>query len=250
MKPFEKHFIAHRGLFSDPGIPENSMPAFRNAVINGYGIELDLQLTKDGRLAVFHDNSLKRMCGVSKPLCRLSYAELEQLRLSGTDERIPLFTDVLGLVGGSVPLVIEIKPSKNFEKTVAKTVAALKDYKGEYCVESFDPFVLRQLKKTAPDILRGQLSRDYSDEKNKPFIERFVKTNLLFNFIGKPDFIAYRFDQSDRFSYRICRKLFKPVNAAWTIRNRRELDEAEKNFQIFIFEGFRPEQPSPKKDLS
>ena len=96
MAPFVGRRYAHRGLHCvEDGIPENSLPAFRRAVEAGYGIELDLHLTTDGQLVVFHDDTLDRVCGVSGRVDESSYPELQQLRLSGTEETIPLFSQVL-----------------------------------------------------------------------------------------------------------------------------------------------------------
>ena len=107
---FLHHLFAHRGLFAkDQSIPENSMAAFSNAVAHGYGIELDIQLTKDKQLVVFHDHTLTRMCGIDLPVCEMTYEELRKYTLLDTDERIPLFKDVLDLVNGKVPLLVEIK---------------------------------------------------------------------------------------------------------------------------------------------
>ena len=107
---FDHTMIAHRGLFDNNAeAPENSLAAFRNAVEHGFGMELDVQLTKDEKLVVFHDFDLKRMCGVHKKLTELTYAELEQYFLKNSTEKIPLFSDVLELINGKVPLVVEIK---------------------------------------------------------------------------------------------------------------------------------------------
>ena len=109
MRPFEKTYVAHRGLY-DPakGIPENSLTAFRLAAEAGYGMEMDLQLTRDGKLVVFHDKTLERMCGVKVNLTDLTYEELQSYRLSGTEERIPLFDEVLEVVDGRTPLTDRI----------------------------------------------------------------------------------------------------------------------------------------------
>ena len=108
-KRFAHQLFAHRGLFNPKlGIPENSMPAFSRAIEKGYGIELDVQITKDNRIVVFHDYSLGRMCGIDIPLETKTYAELQELCLQNTRETIPLLSDVLKLVNGQVPLLVEI----------------------------------------------------------------------------------------------------------------------------------------------
>ena len=143
MAPFVGRRYAHRGLHCvEDGIPENSLPAFRRAVEAGYGIELDLHLTTDGQLVVFHDDTLARVCGVSGRVDESSYPELQQLRLSGTDETIPLFSQVLEVVAGKIPMIVEVKYQKNYPDLCEKMMAMLADYPGLYCVESFHPQVI------------------------------------------------------------------------------------------------------------
>lgn len=139
---------AHRGLHNrKAGVPENSMKAFANAVEKGVGIEFDVQLTKDGKVVVFHDASLKRVCGVDGLVQDHTYQELQAFGLMDTDERIPLLEDVLALTDGKIPLLVEIK-SETFDTTVAeKTDALLRKYKGEYVIESFHPWILHWYKK-------------------------------------------------------------------------------------------------------
>lgn len=241
MRPFEETFIAHRGLHENPTVPENSLAAFRRAVDAGFGIELDVQLTTDDKLVVFHDDTLKRVCGDGRKLRELSYAELQELRLFGTEERIPLFSEVLELVGGGTPLVVEIKSGGRYPLTTELTYEMLRSYPGLYCVESFHPLVLRRLAELDPGILRGQLSTDYSRENvHRPFWQRFLLTNLMLNFLSRPDFIAYDRQYTRQPSFRICRKLFGPVCAAWTVKNRRQLEEGRGLYSVFIFEGFVP----------
>lgn len=162
MKPFEEVYIAHRGLFNnDTKAPENSLSAFRKAVDAGYGIELDVQLTKDCQLVVFHDAMLNRMCHVDKKLTDYTYRELQRYILADSGERIPLLKDVLKIVKGKVPLIIEIKPEGDFIGTARMLSSIMKDYRGLYCVESFHPGAVHWFRKHDPDVIRGQLSTNY-----------------------------------------------------------------------------------------
>lgn len=241
MRPFEQTYIAHRGLHANPAVPENSMAAFRRAVESGYGIELDVQLTTDDRLVVFHDETLERVCGDSRKLHELSYPELQELRLFGTEEGIPLFRDVLELIGGKVPLVVEIKSEGRYLRTTELTYSLLRSYPGLYCVESFHPLVLRKYMELSPDTLRGQLSTNYRREQvQRPFWQRFLLTNLMLDFLSKPDFIAYDRQYAYQFSFRLCRRLYKPVCVAWTVRSREHIKKGRRSFTAFIFEGFDP----------
>lgn len=217
------------------------MEAFARAVREEYGIELDVQLTADDQLVVFHDETLERVCGDARKLHELSYAELQKLRLFGTEERIPLLRDVLALVGGKVPLVVEIKSEGRWPQTTKLACEMLRSYEGLYCVESFHPMVVRWFRKNAPDILRGQLSTDFFREPNKlPRIARFLLTNLMLNFLSRPDFIAYDRRYLRLPSFRLCSALYRPVNAAWTVKSQSQMDEARGSYDVFIFEGFTP----------
>lgn len=243
MKPFEDVLIAHRGLHSNrSGAPENSMAAFCKAVEAGYGIELDVQRTSDGKLVVFHDMNLKRMTGEDGRLTEYTYEELLAFPLGQSQERIPLFEDVLKMVDGRVPMVIEIKVGVRYKATTVAVEQMLRSYKGVYCMECFNPFALAWYRKHDPSILRGQLSEDYSQEEIRlPGLIRFILTNMLLNFLARPDFISYNHRDKRKHSFRICRKLFKGKTAAWTIKTQGELEAARDMFDVFIFDSFLPE---------
>lgn len=238
---YKETYIAHRGLFDNQSIPENSELAFNAAVENGYGIELDVQLTRDGKLVVFHDATLIRMCGKDKRLVDCTYEELLDNRLGDTEEKIPLFEKVLKLIDGKVPLVVEIKSEGDFIRTAQVVAECMDSYNGDFCIESFNPFVISWFKKHRPHVLRGILSTDYKKSKiNRSPIERFILTNLLLNWYAKPDFIAYNHKYCRQFSYKLCKWLYNPVNVTWTIRSQEELEKAKECFEIFIFDSFIP----------
>lgn len=246
MKVFEKQYIAHRGLFDNESeAPENSIPAFQRAVQQGYGIELDVQLTTDNRLVVFHDETLQRICGFDKKLTECSYDELKHYRLAKSDENIPLFDEVLKVIDGKVPLIVEVKSEGDWKKTTQLMAERMDSYQGCYCMESFHPFAVKWFKDYRPEIIRGQLSTNYfKDQINRKWYEKFLLSNLMLNFLTKPDFIAYNHLWKKDFSYTLCRKLFKPENVAWTIKNQKELEEAEKTFDVIIFDSFIPKKRS------
>ncbi|MBR0163277.1 MAG: glycerophosphodiester phosphodiesterase [Lachnospiraceae bacterium] len=292
---------AHRGLHDNQtDAPENSLAAFRKAVEAGYGIELDVQITKDRQLVVFHDDTLARMarfsqdaasaqdmlpCPVSDMLsserlvrhgaettdsaeCPAQWSEAESMQHRGrqpqivpgrirdytrnelqsrfqlldTNERIPSFEDFLALVDGRVPLIIEIK-----EESTAMTVcplvdAVLRDYKGTYCIESFNPLAVKWYKKNRPEVIRGQLSdafhKDDPTKYKRPVY--FFLTHLLFNFLVKPDFIAYHHKYAHEPSRMLCRSLYQALSVAWTIRSREQLEKNRAKFDLFIFDSFDP----------
>ena len=206
-------YYAHRGLHGEEGIPENSMAAFKKAKESGYGIELDVQLTKDGVMVVHHDYDLKRTCGVNKKIADLTYRELCRYRLMGTRERIPRFVEVLREVDGKVPLLVELKMETCNRKLCKKVAKALDQYKGLYCMECFQGTLIRK-------------------------IGYFIVKNLLTNFITKPDFIAYHYKYKDCLPLRICRRFYKIPIYGWTFRDKKAYKENEPYFEGFIFEKF------------
>lgn len=233
---------AHRGLYdNEHGIPENSMAAFRRAVDKGYGIELDVHLTADNQLVVFHDDTLTRMCGMNKKISSFLYSDLMQLRLLGTEEGIPLFKDVLELIDGKVPLIIELKVDGSNQNLLCPLVwQLLSRYKGDYCIESFHPFVLQWFKRHEPQVVRGQLSCNFFKENPHCDIVLFLMLNLMTNFFTHPDFIAYKYLDLDNPAVIYNRKLFHIMTVVWTIPGKPTYDRFKNKVDVMIFEGFEP----------
>ena len=242
LTPLKNWSYAHRGLHK-PGIPENSMAAFRAALEKGYGIELDVHLLKDGTLAVIHDHSLKRTAGADVQIEELTAEELRQYHLEGTDETIPTFRQVLELFDGKAPLIVELKAiGGNYAALTDTAVQMLRDYPGAYCMESFDPRCILHLKKHYPHIIRGQLAQNFFKSKTAmPWFLRLMLTLQLENFLLLPDFVAYNVKHSSDVSRTLCQKLFRAPAVAWTVRSQEQMDENIDNFDIFIFEGFTPQ---------
>lgn len=237
-----KYRYAHRGLFShENGVPENSLKAFEKAIENGNGFELDVHLTEDKKLVVIHDSSMKRTAGVDINVSEVTYEEISAHGLEGTDEKVPLFDDVLKLNGGKVPMIIELKSDGNAKELVTKVAETLENYSGIYCVESFAPDVVYALKKLAPDMMRGQLACDIRRENKKfSIVANFILKNLVTNFLTKPDFIAYCYDDREEFTFTLCRKLYKPTEISWTLKDAETLKKAEEAGACVIFDSFVP----------
>ena len=240
---FRAQRFAHRGYHDKPQIPENSLPAFRRAIAHGWGAELDVHLLKDGTLAVFHDSSLSRCTGAQGMIEDLTLAELKALRLEGTDEQIPLFDEVLALFETATPLIIELKSANGNHYALTKAVCErLDSYQGEFCIESFDPFALIDVKKLRPEICRGQLSMNFEKDKaGLPGYKRFIAGNLLLNFLTVPDFIAYKFEDRSSYCLRSCVRVWGAQEVDWTIRTKEDLLACEAAGGIPIFERFDPE---------
>lgn len=244
MGSFTQKYFAHRGLYDNSSdAPENSLNAFRRAVDRGYGIELDVQFTKDKKVVVAHDYDLKRICGVDKKIADLTYEQLKKYKIFDSKCSIPTFLEVLELVDGKVPLIIEFK-LPDFKTQICEIVdEMLEGYKGDYMIESFNPLAVYWYKKNRPDVFRGILSSDYvadgSAEGQSPIVMSMSK-NLLFNFLIKPDFIAYDCRFYNNTSRRICMNLYKATSVAWTIKSQKELEDRRCDYDLFIFEGFIP----------
>lgn len=241
MDLFRKKYFAHRGLHDNAGeAPENSMEAFRRAVEAGYGIELDVHVTKDGIPVIFHDFKLDRMCGVPGELEKHTYAELQRYTLTDSGERIPKLEDFLRMVDGRVPLIVEIKGEKADVSFCGVIDRMLRGYGGAYCIESFNPMVLWWFRRHHNDVARGQLASNFRMDGGYRNILYFFMTHLMLNFFTKPDFIAYNHEFREEPGRRICKRLFGRPSAAWTVRSRSELDKLRGEFDVFIFEGFLP----------
>ena len=233
---------AHRGLHGN-GVPENSMEAFRLALEGGYGIELDVHLMKDSNLAVIHDASLKRTANADVKIEDLTLADLPQYRLEGTDETIPLFKDVLALYEGKAPMIVELKAERGNHAALAKAVCDMLDgYKGDFCLESFDPRVIHWLRKNRPDLCRGQLAENFfrSPTSKLPPYLKFVLTHQLENFLVVPDFVAFKFADRKLLGIWLVKKLWRVQGVSWTIKTQEDYDTALKEGWLPIFEGFRP----------
>lgn len=239
--PFNKVLYAHRGLHdNETEAPENSMAAFQKAVEGGYGIELDIQLTKDKIPVVFHDFTLKRICGAEGKVCDYTYEELQQFTLCKSGQRIPRFEDMLRLVDGKVPLIVEFKIEAADTSLCPIADQLLRNYQGPYCMESFNPLGVYWYRRNHPQVMRGQLSEGFRRDKANKGVLYFLLENLLFNFLTKPDFVAFNHKHADMLSRQICHILYHNTAVAWTIKSEEELTQAKKHFDLFIFDSFLP----------
>lgn len=241
----DHRYFAHRGLH-DETIPENSLEAFARAADAGYGIELDVQITADGVPVIFHDDWLDRMCGCKGGIRDFTLAELQALPLGGRDDvHIPTFEDVLKTVGGRVPLIVEIKAGlPEWPETLKAAVALLDVYDGPYCIESFNPLVLRWLRHHRPAVLRGQLCARYRAWKIKRSFAQVLAEWFLTNFLARPDFIAYDFHHVHTLPFRLVSHVFPEcVYAAWTPASPEDEEAAGRVFDVMIFEHYLPKEP-------
>lgn len=232
---------AHRGLHNrQRTIPENSLSAFKAAMEAGYGIELDLNLTVDGKVVVFHDETLERICGVNKAICECTYEELLQYRILNTSERIPLFSEVLELVSARVPLIIELKNTKKFAELCRLTEAMLKGYQGLYCIESFHPAIVRWFFINAPHIVRGQLASGTAQYSSLPRYQALLLSHLLTNLSCRPHFVAYDHRYASKHIGLFLFKWMGGKRVAWTVRDSDDIAWCNIHFDAVIFEFYKP----------
>lgn len=229
-----KHHYAHRGLYNHgTNIPENSMMAFRKSKHLGYGCELDVQCTKDGKVVVFHDDNCYRMTGYDGIVEAMNYSDLCLLKLKNTEESIPLFKDVLDL--DLKELVIEIKSTKLRRKVVSAVLKELKTYHGKYSICSFDPLILLELKRQAPMIHRGLI---IEKSNTKSFFMNLVLDYALLNGFIRPDYISMNYKDIN-----IIFRLFRLLGGrtlVWTVKDISVEHDLQNLIDGVIFENYLP----------
>ncbi|MCI0451430.1 MAG: phosphodiesterase [Candidatus Latescibacteria bacterium] len=238
--------IAHRGLHDVAhAIAESSLPAFWAAARAGYPIELDVRLLADGEVVVFHDRELDRLTNASGPIAARTSEDLASLTLLGAsmgddpkreDARIPLLHDVLDLIAGATPLLIEIKNEGEVGALEAATVAALEGYVGPFAIQSFNPGTVRWWRDTAPAVTRGLLAGDFRFEPVDEATRRRLQ-NLEDIEACEPDFIGYDIRLLPFEPVTRARKAGRPV-LGWTARSLEEALRALEFCDNVIFEGF------------
>ena len=240
MREYQGLKYAHRGLHNEERA-ENSLSAFRAAADAGFAIELDVRLSSDGELVVFHDDTLDRMTCESGRVDSKTADELSKIRLGGTNDTIPTFREVLELIDGRVPLLIELKEDAGKYGVTEKTVEILRDYKGRYIIESFNPLALSRVKKLMPEALRGFLSQNFLRDKKYRAFTYFLLQNLILNVICRPDFIAFNHADYKMKAFRLAKRIFGVPTLAWTVKSEDEESSAcAHGFSGVIFEGYIP----------
>lgn len=223
--------IAHRGLHKGKETPENSMLAFQKAVEKNYGIELDITISKDNQIVVFHDDTLNRLCNVNGNIEDFNYTFLKKLKLYETQEHIPLFSEVLGLTKNKVPLIIEIKKHKNIGILETKLCELLNNHVGEYYICSFEKDILFWFRKNKPILKRGLIF-----EANLKRFQKYNKTLFLYKYFKtKPDFISLDYKLIDSSIYKFCVKNNLLI-FSWTINSKEKYKKIRKKVNGVIFE--------------
>lgn len=240
-----KVHYAHRGLWdtNEPGKenrPENSLAAFRAATEEGYGIELDVHRTADGYLVVHHDDWLTRLTGTK---IRISQSTLEQVQACSLPNGEPILTfdEVLEVVSGRVPLLVEVKVDGNAEVLSRAVYERMKAYNGAWCMESFDPWAVRWYRHHAPEIIRGQLAY-HALGKGKTMREWWrnaAMSSMIQNVLSRPDFVAFGYASEGRWNLPMhLLRWMHTALAAWTVRSQTEMDKLHTTYDVQIFEHF------------
>lgn len=229
-----RSLIAHRGYYNNKkGIPENSVIAFKKAIDNNYLIELDVRLTKDKKLVVFHDDNLKRVCGVNKRVKDLTYKELLKYNLFDTTQKVPLFSEVIKLVNGRVPILIETKFHNRYGVLEKILINELSNYKGLYAIQSFYPLSLLWFRTNTKHIPIGLLSSNFKNNSNS--LKKLIGKTLILDLFFKTDFISYDVKGLPN-NYLLLKKDKKKI-VIWTIKNKKDYDLAKKYTDALICEN-------------
>jgi glycerophosphoryl diester phosphodiesterase len=239
--------ITHRGLHNaKKGIIENTLPAFEAAIAKGYGIECDLRPVAGGLPVVFHDETLNRLVEGKGPVSKLTTADVKRLKYKTSDTRILSFAELLDLVDGNVPLLVEVKsewapPDMAFLKQIAKYAVA---YQGPLALMSFDPEVMVALKHLSPSVPRGIVSGSYSGagwwNRKISKARGAALRDLLESGPVEPDFFAYQVSEFPNPITRFTREVLGLPLFAWTVRTAKDRAAAAKWADAMIFEGFEP----------
>lgn len=232
--------VAHRGLWSPGGAPENSLAAFQAACERGYGIELDVQLSADGEAMVFHDDDLARLTGVAGPLAARKADDLGELRLAGTDERIPTLLEVLALVGRRAMIHIELKTPYGAVGLLERRVHELiVDHAGPVAVIGFNPYSHAWFADRFPNVLRGLDSYSYLTDRRLSPGQRQAFARLEHVEIARPHFLALGVDMLPSEVAAARRSEGLPI-VAWTVRSADHWAMLSAHCDNLIFEGFTP----------
>jgi glycerophosphoryl diester phosphodiesterase len=234
--------IAHRGLHDAAhGVIENTASAFTAAVAGNYGIETDLQVSADGEAMVHHDGVLGRLTDGSGTLRGMSAADLQRVPFRATADRMMTLGDLLDLVGGRVPVIVELKSRFDGDlRLVERAAKLLAAYRGPAAVMSFDPAPVIALRRLAPRLVRGIVAEHrYAppEWKHLDAVQRFTLPLLLHGWRSRPDFVAYRVDDIAALAPRMARLFGIPL-LAWTVRTQAQRAMAARFADQAIFEGF------------
>lgn len=218
MKINASNIIAHRGIFDNEKVPENSIPAFKKAMDLNIPIELDIQLTKDNVLVVFHDDNLYRMTGKDIDIQKANYNDIKDIKLLNTNEVIPTFIDVMKMINNKVLVNIEIKSNKRIKDVCTTAMNILCGYHN-YVIQSFNPLIIRYIKNNYFSIETGLLIKN----SYPSFIaDKFFKSKFIINY-SKTDFLSISKKLLKTKKFTELSKKYPTL--IWTIKDDKEIDD-------------------------
>ena len=237
--------IAHRGLHDAArGVIENTASAFAAAIAGGFGIECDVQLSRDGEAMVHHDVQLGRLTVGSGPLSALTAAELKIVDFRATADRMLTLSELCALIGGRVPLLVEIKSRFDRDMRLARRVAeVLAAYAGAAAAMSFDPAVVTTLREVAPQISRGIVAERHYAHAEWSAMTAAQRRSLAFLLHAprtRPHFVAYHVTDLPAFGPWVARNIFGRPVLTWRVRTDADRARAKRHADQMIVEGFRP----------
>lgn len=238
--------IAHRGLHvAADGVIENSMSAATAAIAGGFGIECDVQLSADGQAMVFHDFVLDRLTGETGPVAERSAKALSAIALKGGRGTIPTLDAFLDLIGGRVPLVIEIKSRFDGDLALTRRTADILSRRAgqPIVIKSFDPVIIAALREIAPAIPRGIVAMGdytYPDYAHLDASQKHALANLLHFGQSRPDFLSWKVSDLPSAAPFLCRSALGLPLMTWTVRTPEDRDKAVRHADQMVFEGFVP----------
>ena len=244
MTEFQKYDFAHRGYCNiRKKIPENSLKAFEEAVNHGYGIEMDVRLTRDGVPVVIHDSRLLRLCGAEKCVEDSTPEELREYFLSKTEEKIPDLAEVLAFVDGQVPVLLDLKTEdENYGMLCSRVSRLLDGYDGVFAVQAADPMAVRWFRNHRPEYIRGQVM-EYGERCGcgaACTLRNFIRHNLLTNFLTAPDFVTCNTEDRTNLSLRLCRFLYRVQTMEWGVHDMAGYELVKTDESLVIFEDMEP----------
>lgn len=228
LKFLKQNLIAHRGIHINE--PENSTKAIKEAIKKNYTVEFDVHLLKDGTIVVFHDDNLKRMTGINKKLKDCTYEEIKNIKLLNTNNHIPTLKEILKEVDGKVPIIVELKYDRRVGKLEKELVKILDNYKGKFCIMSFNPLSIRWFKKHKPEYIRGLLISHKTKKK------RFLSNKIMI-FLSKPDFISCNYKLYK--NKKIKKQMKKIPVIAWTIKNDKNYEKFKDKFDNLTIDVYK-----------
>lgn len=236
---------AHRGLHARAaGVPENSLAAFAAAADAGFAIELDVQRTADGELVVVHDLDLARVAGIDATVTATPWSRLAGVRLEGTDEPLPRLGEVLEVVAGRVPLMVELKNATRRYGPLESAVADLLDhYDGPCSIASFNPGTVGWFGVHRPAVVRGQTAGPFA-EVRMPTLARAALRSMLGNVRTRPHYLSYELAGLPNRAVEFWRRGGRPL-ITWTVTSDVERELAERLADQFVFEGIDLPRPAP-----